>query len=167
IKETHVAFLGLDRYMGKPLTIIKWQKIHPADGQPRFYSYPDDCYWHKDEKFANQPTCGFRWYLMPLQIVPDSESKTYQDQVAMLPAEYEVPFAVEEVGKCLLYHRKNGTFLNPNQYGRCQDVSLDGLRVDVGRFDFGGLVVDGWADEERLDGVGVAASRKYPNLVQP
>lgn len=163
IKETHGAFLELDRYMGKPLTIMKWQEIHPITGQPRFYSYPQDC-WYKDEKFANTPTCAFRWYLMPLQIVPDSESKTYQDQVAMLPAEYEVPFAIEEVTKDLLYHRKNGNFLNPSRYGRCQDVSSSGSRVRVGGFGSGGLGVGGWAVDDRSDGVGLAASRKFPNL---
>lgn len=164
IRETHVAFLGLDRYMGKPLTIMKWQEIHPGSGQPRFYSYPQDC-WYKDEKFANNPTCGFRWYLMPLLIVPDSESKTYQDQVAMLPTEYEAPFAIEEVSKDLLYHRKHGTFLNSNRYGRCQDVASSGYRVSVGDFDSDGLSVDDWAGDGRSDDVvGVAASRKYPNL---
>lgn len=163
IRETHGAFLELDRYMGKPLTIMKWQEVHPITGQPRFYSYPQDC-WYKDEKFANQPTCAFRWYLMPLQIVPDSESKTYQDQVAMLPAEYEVPFAIEEVTKDLLYHRKNGTFLNPSRYGRCQDVSSSGYRVYVGLFGSYGLDVYYWTDGHRNGYVGLAASRKLPIL---
>lgn len=161
IRETHAAYLGLDRYMGKPLTIMKWQEVHPITGQPRFYSYPQDC-WYKDEKFANQPTCAFRWYLMPLQIVTDSESKTYQDQVAMLPAEYEVPFAVEEVTKDLLYYRKNGVFLNPSRYGRCQDVSSYGGRIGVGRSGSGGLRVGGWSGGVPGDDVGLAASRKLP-----
>lgn len=160
IRETHVAYLGLDRYMGKPLTIMKWQEVHPITGQPRFYSYPQD----KDEKFANQPTCAFRWYLMSLQIVPDSESKTYQDQVAMLPAEYEVPFAVEEVTKDLLYYRKNDTFLNPSRYGRCQDVSSYGYRVGVGCLGSKGLNVYCWIDDYRDVDVGLAASRKLPDL---
>ncbi len=163
IRETHAVFLGLDRFMGKSLTIMKWQEIHPADGQPRFYSYPQDC-WYKDEKFANNPTCSFRWYLMPLLIVLNSEGKTYQDQVALLPAEYEVPFAIAEVGKCLLYHRKNGTFLNSNRYGRCQDVASDGYRVLVGGFDSDGLNVDYSTDGHRHDDIGLAASRKYLNL---
>jgi hypothetical protein len=163
IRETHFAFLGLNRYMGKPLTIMQWQVMHPATGQPRFYSYPQDC-WYKDEKFANDPTCVFRWYLMPLEIVPKSEYKTYQDQVAMLPTEYEVPFAVEEVTKDLLCHRKNGAFLNGSHYGRCQDVSSGGDRVNVGSFDSEGLYVSSWADDRRGDDVGLAASRKLPNL---
>lgn len=163
IRETHVAFLGLNQYMGKLLTIRKWQEIHPVTGQPRFYSYPQDC-WYKDEKFANELACTFRWYLMPLEIVPKSEYKTYPDQVAMLPTEYEVPFAVEEVTKDLLYHRKNGTFVNGSRYARCQDVSSSGSRVDVGGFGSQGLGVSGWTGGHRDDDVGLAASRKLPSL---
>jgi len=65
------------------------------------------------ENFANELTCGFRWYLMPLEIVPNSTSKTYQEQLAMLPTDYKVSLAIEEVTKEILYYRKNGIFLNP------------------------------------------------------
>jgi hypothetical protein len=163
IRETHFAFLGLDRYMGNPLTIRKWQEIHPANGQPLFYSCPQDC-WYKDEKFANDPTCAFRWYLMPLEIVPKSEYKTYPGQVAMLPAEYEVPFAVEEVTKDLLYHHKNGTFLNNSCYGRCQDLSSNDFHVSVGYFASDGFLVTHWADGCGYEDIGLAASRKLPSL---
>ncbi len=163
IRETHVAFLGLNQYMGKPLTIRKWQDIHPATGQPRFFSYPQDC-WYTNEKFANDPTCAFRWYLMLANILPKSEDKTYADQTAMLPAEYEVPFAIEEVTKNLLHHRKNGEFLNGSRHGRCQDVSSRGYRVGVGYFDAQGLSVYYSWDVSRNGGLGLAASRKLPNL---
>jgi hypothetical protein len=163
IRETHLAYLGLDRYMGKPLTIMQWQAIHPATGQPRFFRYSRDC-WYRGKRFATKPTCVFRWYLMPLEIVPKPECKTYQDQVAMLPAEYEVPFAVEEVTKDLLYHRKNGIFVNGSRYGRCQDVSSSGYRVIVGNFDSKGLHVGHWADDFRDGDIGLAASRKLPSL---
>jgi len=161
VKETHFAFLGLDKIKGKPLTILKWQELHPAMGQPKFYSYAPDN-WYAKEKFGNEPTCGFRWYLMPLEIVPKSENKTYQEQIAMLPADdYEVPHAIEEVTKDILYYRKNGTYLNPTRYGRCQDVTSDGFRVFVGRFDSRGLNVDDWSDDLRYCSIGVAASRKF------
>jgi len=158
IRETHVAFLGLDQFMGKPLTIRKWQDIHPATGQPRFYSYPQDC-WYEYEKFANEVACAFRWYLMLANIVPKSECTTYADRTVMLPTEYEVPFAIMEVTKDLLYHRKNGFFLNSSRYVRCQDVSSYGDRVGVGDFSSSGLSVDRWTDASRRDHLGLAASR--------
>lgn len=161
IRETHFAFLGLDAVKGKPLTILKWQEIHPVSGQPRFYSYAPGN-WYAKEEFASTPVCGFRWYLMPLEIVPKSaDKKTYRDQVAILPAEYEVPLAVEEVSKDLLYYRKNGVYLNPQRYGRCRDVSSDGLRVFVGFFVSKGLGVDS-LDGGCSSSVGLAASRKFP-----
>jgi len=160
IKETHFAFLGLDGFKGKPLTIIKWQELHSKSGQPRFYSYAQDC-WYAKEKFAINPTCRFRWYLMPLEIIPDSTEKTYQEQVAMLPAEYEVPLAIEEVTKLILYYRKNGIYLNQTNYGRCQDVTSDGSRVYVGRFDSYGLDVSYCWDDNRNYNIGLAASRNF------
>jgi len=160
IKETHFAFLGLDAFKGKPLTILKWQELHPDSGQPRFYSYTPDN-WYSKEKFGNEPTCEFRWYLMPLEIVPDSTNKTYSGQTAMLPVDYEVPLAIEEVTKVILYYRKNGIYLNPTRYGRCQDVSSDGHRVDVGYFDSGGLDANDYWGDDRYYYIGLAASRKF------
>jgi len=160
IKETHFAFLGLNGFRGKPLTILKWQELHPDSGQPKFCSYTSDN-WYAKEKFGNEPTCGFRWYLMPLEILPDSTDKTYQEQVAMLPADYEVPHAIEEITKDILYYRKNGICLFPIRYGRCQDVTSDGRRVRVGGFASYGLGVFCCWDGGRSDDIGVAASRKF------
>lgn len=161
IKETHFAFLGLNNIRGKPLTILKWQELHPDSSQPKFYSYAPDN-WYAKEKFGNEPTCGFRWYLMPLEILPNSTNKTYQEQVAMLSAEYEMPLAIEETTKDILYYCKNGIYLNPTSYGRCQDVASDGYRVYVGDFDSKGLIIDLWSDGSRSGGIGLAASRKFP-----
>jgi len=160
IRETHFAFLGLDSIKGKPLPILKWQELHPQSGQPKFYSYAPDC-WYAKENFANKPTCKFRWYLMPLEIVPNSTDKTYQEQTAMSPKEYEVPLAIEEVTKLILYYRKNGIYLNSANWGRCQDVPSDGYRVHVGRFGRDGLGVGSDWDGYRLCSIGLAASRKF------
>lgn len=160
IRETHFAFLGLDCIKGRPLPILKWQELHPQSGQPRFYSYAPDC-WYAKENFANKPTCGFRWYLMPLEIVPNSTDKSYQEQTAMLPKEYEVPLAIEEVTKLILYYRKNGIYLNPTNWGRCHDVTSGGRRVPVGYFDSDGLHVGYWWAAYRTYPFGLAASRKF------
>ena len=174
IKETHFAFLGLDHILGKPLTILKWQKIHPKLGQPQFFSYASDNWHAKDwyaEKFGNKLTCGFRWYLMPLEIVPNSAEKTYQEQVKMLPDDYKVPSAIEEVTKDILYFRKNGiyldfdstrAYLNSAMEGRCQDVVLSSERISVGDFDKDGLVIYRHQDEFCDCSIGIAASRKLP-----
>ena len=156
IRETHFAFLGLYAIRGKPLTIIMWQELlHPALGQPRFSSYASDS-WYENETFANFMTCAFRWYLMPLEIILKPTDKP-QSQIEMLPPEYEVPFAIEEATKDLLYYRKNGVYLNSIRYGRCKE------NVHVGYFDSEGLKFFRWKPFcYCLYNFGLAASRKPP-----
>ena len=97
---------------------------------------------------------------MSLEIVPNSEGKNYQEQAAMLSQGYEVPTAVEEVLKDILYYRKNGIYLNPKRYARTTDVTSDGHRVDAGPFFGDGLHVNYDWDDDRWHYVGLAASRK-------
>jgi hypothetical protein len=158
IKDTHFAFLGLDRVHGKYLTILQWHKFCPGSGQPCVGAYlPDGCH---NENFANQRTCGFRWYLMPLEVVPDSKDKTFDEQKAMLPQEYEVPSAVEEMTKCFLYFKKNGVYLNSEISVRVKDTTRKGNRVQIGDFGDRGFIFDEWGDDGWNNHIGVAASRK-------
>jgi len=157
VAETHFAFLGLATLNGEPLTINKWRELHPRSGQPRFHS---DNPWYCNEQFATDATCEFKWYLMPLNIVPSSERKTYQEQLALLPEDYEVPTTIVEVAKCILVFRKTSTYANPNWYGRCIDISSSGHRVGVGFFVRNALYVDRYWDYVRDDIIGLAAARK-------
>ena len=160
VKDCHFAFVGLDRINGKPLTILKLQELHPATGQPKFYSYAPSA-WYSEQKFARETTMSFRWYLLHQNIVPKSEDKTYDDQKAMLTADYEVPSAVTEATKDLLVFRKTGNFVNPSRYARCECVTSGGYRVSVGYFDGGGLDVRRYWVGHRFCSVGLAASRKF------
>jgi len=166
IKETHFAFLGLDSFKGKPLTILEWRKLYPPPDQPwlRLYYYNKyehyTCWW-AGEKFAEQLTCHFRWYLMPLEIVSNSTDKTYQEQTAMLSQGYEVPLAIEELTKLMLYYRKNGIYLNSEALGRCRDVSSVGARVHVGFFSSSDLYIGNWRDGEHSSNLGLAVARKF------
>lgn len=160
VKDCHSAFLGLDRLNGEPLTILKFQEPHPSTAQPRFYCYTPDA-WYFKEKFATETTCDPRWYLLHTSIVPKSENKLFDEQKAMLPAEYEVPSAIAEVSKDLLVFKSTGVYANPSRYGRCMDVGSDGSRVRVGCFDADGLNVSYCRDDDRYDIIGVSASRKF------
>ncbi len=155
VKETHFAFLGLNKINGEPLTILKWQELHRA----WFRSYHPGA-WCAEEKFATEQTCAFRWYLMLLEIVPNSTNKTFQEQTAMLPADYEVPLAIEEVTKLILYRRKNSVFLNRLEHGRCQDTIFGCYPVSVGGFSSRGFHITRYWDSGFYYGVGLAASRK-------
>lgn len=162
IKETHVAFLGLEKISGTQSTIVGFQKLYPAGVHPRFYSYVPDS-WYTDEKFATEITLKFRWYLMLENIVPNSDSKTYVDQKAMLPTEYESPTAVENVAKDLLIAKKKGKFPNLSCYGMCDSVSLGGDRVGIGGGSSGRLFINNWRVDNPRSNVGVSASRKLPS----
>lgn len=160
VKETHFAFLGIPSINGKPLTILEWHKLHPAWSQLRFHSYAPNT-WYANHYFAETTTLSFRWYLMPLVIVPNSTDKTYQKQVAMLPTDYEVPYAIEEITKFILFHRKNIKYPNTSHVGRCQDaiIPVDGC-VDVGRGP--NLLIEHHLGDEAFIYIGLAASRKLP-----
>ncbi|QQG45422.1 MAG: hypothetical protein HYW89_00595 [Candidatus Sungiibacteriota bacterium] len=160
VKDCHFAFVGLDRINGKPLTILKLQELHPATGQPKFGSYAPSA-WYSEQKFARETTMSFRWYLLHQNIVQKSEDKTYDEQVRMLTADYEVPSAMTEATKDLLVFRKTGNFVNLSRYARCECVTSGGRRVYVGYFDECGLNVYYYWDDRRHYYIGLAASRKF------
>ena len=155
IRETHFAFVGLDT-----VNIIELQRLNPKATEPRFYSYAPDA-WYFNEKFATKEFLKLRWYLLLKDIVPGSENKTFDEQKAMLPKEYEVPSAVAETAKDIFIHKKTGIYVNPNRYARTADLGSGGTRVSVGRCGAGGVgVAYGWGDR-RSGSLGVAASRKF------
>ena len=86
VRKTHFAFLGIDKLNGSPLTIMKFQKLHPASGQPKFYSYAPSS-WYTGHPFATDKTMKLRWYLLLKDIVPNSTSTSWNDKKALLPAE--------------------------------------------------------------------------------
>lgn len=155
VRETHFAFVGLDH-----ITIAELQKLNPGSGQPRFYSYLPDA-WYSREKFATEVTLNLRWYLLLRDIVPGSENRTFDKQLACLPREYEVPSAVAETAKDFLVYKKTGVYVNPNRYARTADLGSGGGRVDVGHCGADGVRVDSDWGVDRDDVLGVAASRKF------
>lgn len=163
VRETHFAFLGLEKLNADPLTILKWQQLHPASGQPRFASYAPDS-WYSQQTFASE-TAKLRWYLVLASIVPNSTNTAWSDQLAMLPADYEVPTGIEEVSKNILAYRKTGVYLNPNVYARVNNTASGGRRVGVGGFGGGGLSIYFWGGDGYY-GLGVSASRKLPRTLK-
>jgi hypothetical protein len=103
---------------------------------------------------------------MVLEVIPGSAGITYKEQVEMLPPEYEVPFAIEELTKNILYYRRNNTSLNWGWKIRCQDVPslednhrahvfwLEPEKLHIGRYPESGSIY-----------CGITASRKYPKQI--
>jgi len=163
VGDTHFAFLGISAINGAPLTVATWIDLHPADGQPKFY-FSDDP-WHTGQLHTDLAILQHRIYIMLREIVPGSTSKTFQEQVAMLPREYKVPTTIEEVTKDILVFRKTGKRCNGSRWAACWERTVQTSRVCagnvscVGSFDATGLRVDYW-DGRRNDYLGVGASRK-------
>lgn len=171
VKDCHAAFWGLEHINGKPLTILKFQKFHPdvlkqypVNFQPQFTTYAPNA-WFSKEKFAKKTAMDPRWYLLHINIIQRFLNKTYDEQMAMLPAEYEVPSAVAEIAKDLLIFRKTGICAtNPGQYNRCSDLTSDNRNVFVGIYRFtNGPSIDLFWAGDRYCYVGIAASRKLLN----
>ena len=132
-----------------PLSVNEVRKIADSD----FY----DTDWYNREPFANDKKVSVRWYLLRKEPVPESRSKTYDQQTALLKEE-EVPFACEVTYMVILYWLTHRERLLPDVYVRCQDKDSDGRRVYVGDFDSDGFVVDSYWDDGRYDDLGLASS---------
>src|SRR3989344_5611968 len=148
VKDTHFAFLGLTAINGSPLTVAKWLKLHPTTGQPKFYFNSNP--WHEGQPHTDVATMQLRWYLMLKDIVPGSTGQTPEEQVAMLPPEYEVPTTIAETTKDILVFRKTDVRPNGSRWAACTErtVKTDKARAGnvscVGVFDEDGLHVDYW-----------------------
>jgi hypothetical protein len=165
IKDTHFGFMGVTVLDGKHLSIAEWHRILRPFRQPKLFF--DGKPWYVRHTFGRETTCQLRWYLMYKGAIPGSETEEYDTQVAMLPSDYEIPTAAEEVTKALLFYYKTGVYLNSDLFVRCLDTTDKGLSVMVGFFDPLGLLVMDEAEELSSyschQDVGIGASRKLPH----
>lgn len=164
VKDTHFAFLGLAGLNGQPLTVAKLIELHPATGQPKFYFNTDP--WHVGQPHTDVATMQLRWYLLLKDIVPGSTDKTPEEQMAMLPPEYEVPTTIVETSKDILVFKKTGERPNESRWAACTertvktDKASAGYVSCVGYFGEFGLGVYFWYGH-RSGYFGLGASRKF------
>ena len=162
VRDTHFAFLGVEKIGGQPLTVAQLIKMHPDESKLRYF-YPTT--WHDCQPHVHTATLSPHWYLLRMEIVPGSTGKLPDEQVAMLPPEYELPMTIDETSKDMLVFRKTGVRLNSSRWARCAETTIKTEKYStgdlscVGNFDEFGLLVSSW--NGRRDGnVGCGASRK-------
>ena len=114
--------------------------------------------WFKDDEFANQKTCELRWYLLPIVQPLRGEGLNYPDQKSLIPAEYEVASAIEEITKIILMKKKFGAFQRPENLHRTNDTIQCGQRIAVGGINL--FEITGFWDSDEKEKLGVALSRK-------
>lgn len=166
VKDTHFAFVGMPAINGTPLTVARWLELHQANSQPNFID--NTGVWYTDQPHVEVATLEpRRLYLVLREIVPGSTNKTPEEQVAMLPPEYEVPSTITEVTKNILVLRRTGKYSNNGHWAVCSDITVRTDRVNAGlvscvggsRSKNDGLRVT-FSNGDRRHLVGVGASRK-------
>ena len=167
IQETHMLVLIPKTVNGAPFTLDALGELiqRPKQGPATKYDY----YWDEAKKaLGNQSPPKSYWILMTKDVLPDSRSKSYDDQRKIVQncgqkarAAYQVPTALESATSILLEHVQSGTRLYTNEpctYTRCQE-KVAGYQMAVGGFGPGGLDVSYSNDD--YDYVGVSCVRKF------
>lgn len=144
-KDTHVLVAVL------PMSVMGlWERT-------KHLFYAKDDAWYRNQAFAkDKGQAG--WHLVRKDIVPNTTSKTWQEQQALLGKDDETPTARVLIYTVILTFLATGLKLLPNIYARVSDVASDGDRVYVGDFDDNGLHVRYYWDDYRNDSIGVSSS---------
>jgi energy-coupling factor transporter ATP-binding protein EcfA2 len=152
VKDTHLLVLIPATVGGVPFTLnqlgelIKRPKNSGHRTEYRFYGN-----LVKEQIGEASPPSSY-WLLMTRDILPNSRSKTYDAQKALVAAyasklglPYEMPHALEAATAILLHHAREGERLfgdAPWTYTQCQEkVDKNRYSVFVGGFSSGGLNV--------------------------
>lgn len=148
VKDTHVLVAVL------PLSILD---IRGKVERQLYYSHEDA--WYNNQAFAKDHG-EVSWQLVRKAPVPDSTSKNWAEQQALLAKNEETPKARVMIYAIIGHYLATGERLFENTYVRCSDVGSYGYRVYVGSFNAEGLNVDCNWDDFRYDLLGVSSARK-------
>lgn len=123
----------------------------------RLLFYFKDDPWYCKKSFAKNKGQA-HWALV--RIVPNSTSKTWQEQQSLLGKDEETPTARVLVYTVILTYLATGIELLPRCiYVRVNDLDSVGLHVDIG-FNDCGIVISSWADDSRINRIGVSSVRR-------
>jgi len=148
-KDTHVLVAVF------PLSILE---VRGKVERKLFFSHEDA--WYNKQSFAKERG-EISWQLVRKTPVDNSTSKNWEEQLALVSEEDEVPTAQVMVYTIIGHYLATGERLFEHVYVRTSSVDSDGRRVRVGYFDSGGLLVrSGW-DGGRDDVIGVSSARKF------
>ncbi|MEK7624596.1 MAG: hypothetical protein AAB404_02680 [Patescibacteria group bacterium] len=115
--------------------------------------------WYDKQAFAEDKNEAF-WQLVRKTSVPNSTSKTWDEQQTLLGKDDETPSARVMTYVIIGHYLATGERLFDNIYVRTSSFSSDGRHVDVSSFGRDGLGFnDFWDDSPRSD-IGLASARK-------
>lgn len=125
-----------------------------------FYSKEGGWYAEQKQKFSQNDKVETKWYMIRKDIVPESTSKNWDEQHALIADTEFVPNAPEFVWAITTYKAVRGIYLFGGIYARTSSLDSDGPHVDVGSFDDGGLHVLSHWDGVRFSYLGLSVARK-------
>ena len=118
-------------------------------------------WWAGEKQTFSRASVPVRWHLLRTTPVPESFSKTWDEQRKLLLPDEEVPSAATLAFATMLHFKASGRRLFERCFVRTSDVASDGVRVGVGDFDADGFRVSCYWDDLRSDDLGLSASRKF------
>lgn len=148
LKDSHILVAVF------PISILE---IRAKVERKLFYGHEDS--WCNNQKFAKE-SGKTGWKLIRKTPVPDSTSKTWQEQQRLLNKEEETPTAQPMVYTIISHYLNTGERLFEKIYVRISSLDSDGLHVDVGFFDSSGLRIGDCCDRDRHSNLAVSFSRK-------
>lgn len=148
-KNTHVLTAVF------PMSILEIRGKVP--GSQRLFYNQD---WYNKESFAKDRGEETEWRLVRKDPVPNSTSRTWQEQQALLAKNEETPTARVMIYTVIGHFLATGERLFEHIYVRCSDVDSIGSRVYVGYFGSVGLGVFDYWGVRRYVYVGVSSARK-------
>ena len=154
VRDTHLLVLIPQAVNGKAFCLDSLKELikSPKTGSKTDYRYYED--YVKNELGAKSTSS--HWALMTRDVIPDSRSKTYDDQKTLVASHasrsgipYELPTALDAATAILMEHVQTGNRLyssDPLTYTRCQEkVNKNQWPAAIGGFSSGGLYVnDSW-----------------------
>lgn len=113
IAETHFLFLGLRSFGGRLVVVNRWARDHRAH-------FSKGLWGQRSSAWMKRPL-ETRWYLMPLEATTETGENPWAARPVLLPADYEVPFAVAEVVMLSLAYSCTDIRHNERVLARCAD----------------------------------------------
>lgn len=138
----------------KPMSMLEIRDLRSD------YFYSKKGGWYAERAFARDDKADTRWIMLRKEPVPESTSKNWGEQQALLSDNEITPNAAEVVWCVTTYKAVRNVYLLPSIYVRTSSLDSDGHRVHVGYFVAEGLCVSSWHDDLRSGDIGLSAARK-------
>ena len=157
-----ILWLRANEYLliAGPSTDLNILQVRDLDN--KLFSSKDGGWYSNDkEKFAKDDKVkAGEWLAIRKEAVPNSFSKTWEEQQKLITDTKHVPNASEVSYVITTYFKVREVRLFENKYVRTSSVDVDGYHVYVGSFVENGLYVNFCRDDYRSGYIGVASSRE-------